>query len=205
MSTMNDPAWDEYLSTGEDPTGGQLEEADEEVPYSIKKRNPKGNGPGCFPVLCLLLIVLAAVGINKTESKKKAAENKARQEYMQRQELEHHWEMNHEYEAYKKREAQAKREAFEQFKEEVRQRSEAINEAKRQQSRSLSGSAYECGYRDGYECGHDDGDCNEGYGYSFLDEVSFRRYGEDYRQGFYVGYKAGFNAGREDYEYIEEL
>lgn len=31
MSDKTDPAWDEYLSTGEDPTGGELEEADDEV------------------------------------------------------------------------------------------------------------------------------------------------------------------------------
>ena len=31
MSDRTDPAWDEYLSTGEDPTGGELEEADEEI------------------------------------------------------------------------------------------------------------------------------------------------------------------------------
>lgn len=31
MSDRTDPAWDEYLSTGEDPTGGKLEEADEEI------------------------------------------------------------------------------------------------------------------------------------------------------------------------------
>lgn len=31
MSDRTDPAWDEYLSTGEDPTGGELQEADEEI------------------------------------------------------------------------------------------------------------------------------------------------------------------------------
>jgi len=31
MSDRTDPAWDEYLSTGEDPTGGELEDADEEI------------------------------------------------------------------------------------------------------------------------------------------------------------------------------
>ena len=31
MSDRTDPAWDEYLSTGEDPTGGELEEFDEEI------------------------------------------------------------------------------------------------------------------------------------------------------------------------------
>jgi len=30
MSDRTDPAWDEYLSTGIDPTGGELEAADEE-------------------------------------------------------------------------------------------------------------------------------------------------------------------------------
>lgn len=30
MSDYEDPAWDEYLSTGEDPTGGDL---DDETPY----------------------------------------------------------------------------------------------------------------------------------------------------------------------------
>lgn len=31
MSDRTDPAWDEYLSTGEDPTGGALEETDKEI------------------------------------------------------------------------------------------------------------------------------------------------------------------------------
>ena len=31
MSDRTDPAWDEYFSTGEDPTSGELEEADEEI------------------------------------------------------------------------------------------------------------------------------------------------------------------------------
>ena len=31
MSDRTDPAWDEFLSTGEGPTGGELEEADEEI------------------------------------------------------------------------------------------------------------------------------------------------------------------------------
>lgn len=31
MSDRTDPVWDEYLSTGEDPTGGELEETNEEI------------------------------------------------------------------------------------------------------------------------------------------------------------------------------
>lgn len=31
MPDRTDPAWDEYLSTGEDPTSGELKEADDEV------------------------------------------------------------------------------------------------------------------------------------------------------------------------------
>lgn len=31
MSDRTDPAWDEYLSTGEDPTGGELEGNEEEI------------------------------------------------------------------------------------------------------------------------------------------------------------------------------
>lgn len=31
MSGYTDPAWDEYLSTGEDPTGGELEGYEEEA------------------------------------------------------------------------------------------------------------------------------------------------------------------------------
>ena len=31
MSDRTDPAWEEYLSIGEDPTGGALEEADAEI------------------------------------------------------------------------------------------------------------------------------------------------------------------------------
>ncbi len=30
MSERTDPAWDEYLSTGIDPTGGELEDADKQ-------------------------------------------------------------------------------------------------------------------------------------------------------------------------------
>ena len=31
MSDRTDPAWDEFLSTGEGPTGGELKEADKEI------------------------------------------------------------------------------------------------------------------------------------------------------------------------------
>lgn len=31
MSERTDPAWDEFLSTGESPTGGELKETDKEI------------------------------------------------------------------------------------------------------------------------------------------------------------------------------
>ena len=31
MSDRTDPAWDEFLSTGEGPIGGELKEADKEI------------------------------------------------------------------------------------------------------------------------------------------------------------------------------
>ena len=200
-----DPSWEEYLSTGEDPTGGLLEEADNETAYTPKapKLAPKGNGgPNPIFVLCVIILAIGLVcdGVNKSNAKKKAEKEKARQEYLLQQEKDRRWEMDHEYEAYKEREAQTKREIYEQFKEDVRQRSEAINEAKKQQQ-ARAGTPYSRGYHDGYECGYDDGDCNESYGYSFLDEGIFSRYGEEYRRGFLAGYREGFSAGREDYDY----
>ena len=39
MSDRTDPAWDEYLSTGEDPTGGELEDADEERNHERIRHN----------------------------------------------------------------------------------------------------------------------------------------------------------------------
>lgn len=204
-----DPAWEEYLTTGEDPTGGLLEEADNMESYCPQPKQPRrtpnrngNNGVGIVHFILLIILIALSAGAEKSRNdKKKAEEEKARQELYQQQERERRWEMDHEYLLYKEKEAQAKRELFEQFQEEVRQRSEAINKAKKQQKQTSSGSPYERGYHDGYECGYDDGDCNEGYGYSFLDEATLRRYGEDYRRGFESGYKAGFSAGREDYEY----
>ena len=84
MSDRTDPAWDEYLSTGEDPTGGALEEAyeetvsDEVVPgewqqYSrqaenkphVKKAFTKAGFDQLFDTLELLAVIiflLACVG-----------------------------------------------------------------------------------------------------------------------------------------------
>lgn len=61
------------------------------------------------------------------------------------------------------------------------------------------------GYRDGYECGYDDGDCNEGYGYSYLSDGVMARYSSSYRYGFEKGYHDGFLDGREDLEFEYEM
>ena len=91
-----DSAWDEYLSTGEDPTGGLLEEADNETANTPKapKHAPKGNG-GPNPIFSLCVIILAigliCNGVNKSNAKKKAEKEKARQEYLLQQEKERRW------------------------------------------------------------------------------------------------------------------
>lgn len=39
MQEYNDPAWDEYLSTGEDPTGGELEDYDNEEVEEVEAQD----------------------------------------------------------------------------------------------------------------------------------------------------------------------
>lgn len=62
-------------------------------------------------------------------------------------------------------------------------------------------ATYDDGYRDGYECGYDDGDCNEGYGYSWISADMDQFYSIAYKKGFRIGYREGFSVGMEDYQY----
>ena len=81
-------------------------------------------------------------------------------------------------------------------------RRKADADAFRQQMiRKARAATYDEGYRDGYECGYDDGDCNEGYGYSWISDDLIPYYSASYKKGFSSGYRSGLYAGREDYEY----
>lgn len=206
-----DPAWDEYLSTGEDPTGGALEEADSPSCHSQQLKRPSKENPpkGCSPIgiiLSIVLILFLVIGNIITKSnERKEAERKERehQESIQRaQEWRRH--EDEAYRLYKEMEAEGKKAQAEQFRKEVAARSKAIREAKKQQSGNIVYD-YRQGYHDGYECGYDDGDCNEGYGYSYLDDSTLSKYGSDYRKGFHAGYRKGFDAGKEDYQYSEGI
>ncbi len=71
MSDYEDPAWEEYLSTGEDPTGGDLD--DDETLYEVSRQttkpkakpvptNKEKQGPSDFSGIgCLLWIIVGII------------------------------------------------------------------------------------------------------------------------------------------------
>lgn len=170
-----------------------------------RNKRPQKHSAGLSPIeiFCCIVFILALIisGVQKRSNEKKEAQRKEieRQEAVERSKV---WHM--EYQAFKEKEEARKKAEYEEFCKEVEMRSQAIKEAKEKQAANIVYD-YRQGYHDGYECGYDDGDCNEGYGYSFLDENTLSRYGSEYRQGFLSGYKKGYSAGKEDYQYTEGI
>lgn len=206
MSGYTDPAWDEYLSTGEDPTGGELEEQ-EPAPRVSRPRKPQEPKAGCGVYFLLATLIVfafcyigAKVSEQKEEAKKKAQEEYA--EYDRIRRAEEQFRRDTMYDGMKRRRELAEKAL--KAKEDSARRARMDAYAKEMKKKNIAAAkvaTYDDGYRDGYECGHDDADCNEGYGYSWIDEELAQYYSAAYKKGFSVGYKAGFGTGREDYEY----
>lgn len=81
-----DPAWDEYLSTGEDPTGGELEEQGY-APEPSRPNRPQKQPAGCgafFLILCVVFFALCFI-LPKQREKREAAEKKAQEEWAEYQ------------------------------------------------------------------------------------------------------------------------
>ena len=201
-----DPAWDEYLSTGEDPTGGELEEQ-EYTPEPSRPHRPQKQPAGCgvlFFVLCVVFFAICIIAPKQRE-KKAAAEKKAQEEwaeYQRARRAEEQFRLDTMYDAMKRR--QELEEKAIKAKEDSARRARMDAYTKEMRSKNIAyakSATYDDGYRDGYECGHDDADCNEGYGYSRISEDLAQYYTAAYKKGFSNGYRAGFSAGREDYEY----
>lgn len=206
MSGYTDPAWDEYLSTGEDPTGGELEEQ-EYTPRPSRSNRPPKQPTGCgvlFLILCVIFFAFCIIEPKQRE-KKKEAEKKAQEEWVEYERIrraEEQFRLDTMYDGMKRRRKLAEK-ALKAKEDSARQaRMDAYaKEMKKKNIAAAKVATYDDGYRDGYECGHDDADCNEGYGYSRISEELAQYYSAAYKKGFSVGYKAGFGAGREDYEY----
>ena len=206
MSDYTDPAWDEYLSTGEDPTGGKLEEQGY-TPRPSRSSRPQKQPTGCGVLFFILCVVFFAVCIIEPiqREKKKAAEKKAQEEwteYQRKKRAEEQFRLDTMYDAMKRR--QELEEKALKTKEDSSRRAKMnafAREMKKKNIEYAKSATYDDGYHDGYECGHDDADCNEGYGYSWINNELAQYHSTSYKKGFSAGYKAGFGAGREDYEY----
>lgn len=177
--------------------------ANYESNHQNKRRQKNSAGLSPIEIFCCIAFALALIisGVEKRSKEKREAE---RAEFERLEAIERSKVWNMEYQAYKEKEEARKKAEYEEFCKEVEARSQAIKESQKKQVAAIVYD-YRQGYNDGYECGYDDGDCNEGYGYSFLDENTLTRYGTDYKSGFYSGYSAGFAAGKEDYQYSEGI
>ena len=209
MSDRTDPAWDEYMSTGEDPTGGELEGNDDTSPSYAGRGNRKP--PGCnafFAAVCICFFVACLIA-PEYRKKKEEAEIRERQEwteYQRRLRDEQQFRIDTAYDALMRRREIAEKELKRKEDSTRLARMAAYSEEMRKKNIAAPRTAtYDDGYREGYECGHDDADCNEGYGYSEIDPELARYYTESYKRGFARGYRAGYGAGKEDYEYVNGI
>lgn len=206
MSDRTDPAWEEYLSTGEDPTGGELEEQ-KPAPRVSRPRKPQEPKVGCGVYFLLALLIVSALCYigTKVSQQKEAAQKKAQEEYAEQERIrraEEQFRRDTMYDGMKRRRELAEKAL--KAKEDSARRARMDAYAKEMKKKNIAAAkvaTYDDGYRDGYECGYDDADCNEGYGYSWIDEELAKYYTSAYKRGFEAGYRVGFGAGREDYEY----
>lgn len=210
MSGYTDPAWDEYLSSGEDPTGGELEEQTP-APRAPRPRKPQESKPGCGVYFTIILIIAFALGFigTKVNEQKEAEQKKAQEEYAEYERAiraEEQFRRDTAYDGWKRRKEIAEK-ALKAKADSIRraQLDSCAREMKKKNIAAAKVATYDEGYRDGYECGHDDADCGEGYGYSWINEELARYYSSAYKRGFEAGYRAGFGAGREDFDYTHGI
>ena len=219
-----DEAWEEYMSTGVDPTGGELgPDFDVErgsAPITPPPNQPNGNSPfnprTLFWILCIGFFVVA--GISAIDKKQK---EKARQEQAARDK---EWE-EYKREQQRQREAEARKHEHVKTPEEIEAEKKAIREEVQQLLRSgqglygkgmspqerkanptavqsnlpKRGTPYGDGYWDGYDEGFDDADGHNSYGFKY-DEAGSKYKGDalsKYVQGYRKGYKEGWEEGIE--------
>lgn len=197
MSSRTDPAWDEYLSTGEDPTGGELDERPR-----FKPQQPS-NGTGCGVIFFIATaIFLGIVSLTQKSNEEKETQRQREIEVQNTLIRQKELEQRRMQESISYRRQAVSDSVERAIAAETAARRKADADAFRQQMiRKARASTYDDGYRDGYECGYDDGDCNEGYGYSWISADMEQFYSSAYKEGFRIGYREGFSAGMEDYQY----
>lgn len=171
MSDYTDPAWEEYLSTGEDPTGGELEEQ-EPAPRVSRPRRSQEPKPGCGVYFLLALLIVSALCYIGTmvSQQNEAAQKKAQEEYAEQDRIrraEEQFRRDTMYDGMKRR-RELKEKALKAKEDSARRaRMDAYaKEIKKKNIAAAKVATYDDGYRDGYECGHDDADCNEGVPYN---------------------------------------
>lgn len=207
-----DPAWDEYLSTGIDPTGGELEEA--APPKSYHPRPPRRNKPQkpspfsiifWCAVLCFFLICIASGEKRKAENEQARINNEAYQKAMCQQRQLEKLRQDSINASLKRRSDSLDAVSKQKEKAAALERMEKnAAEYRARLEREGPAATFDQGYRDGYECGHDDSDCGESYGNSRMSDDVIRYYSKAYQEGFKAGYAKGYKAGREDFDYINE-
>ena len=217
-----DAAWEEYLSTGIDPTGGELgpdfdPETGKELPevenvVTSGTRGKQLKPSGWERFLLLGIVVFFIIGIiswiDKSQREKARVEQAARdkeyaeyQRELQRQRererlLNEHVKTPEEIEAEK----QATREEVQRLLNSGRglygqgaSPSTAGKPAQVQSNLPKRGTPYGDGYSDGYEEGYDDAD---GYNqYRFKYDESTNKYSGKARSEYVRGYRKGYKAG----------
>ena len=225
-----DAAWEEYLSTGIDPTGGELgldfepvtsEELPEEyvvTPGTGGKHLRPFGWERLFWIATIVFFIICIISwIDRNQKEKARVEQAARdkeyaeyqQELLRQRErerlLNEHVKTPEEIEAEK----QATREEVQKLLNSGRglygqgaTPSTAGKPAQVQFNLPKRGTPYGDGYWDGYEEGYDDADGHNQYGFKY-DESTNKYSGKalsEYVRGYRKGYKAGWDEGQEDLE-----
>ena len=227
---QRDAAWEEYLSTGIDPTGGELgpdfdpvtcEELPEEyvvTPGTGGKHLRPFGWERLFWIATIVFFIICIISwIDRNQKEKARVEQAARdkeyakyqQELLRQRErerlLNEHVKTPEEIEAEK----QATREEVQRLLNSGRglygqgaSPSTAGKPAQVQSNLPKRGTPYGDGYWDGYEEGYDDADGHNQYRFKY-DESTNKYSGKarsEYVRGYRKGYKAGWDEGKEDLE-----
>ena len=220
-----DAAWEEYLSTGIDPTGGELgpdfdPETGEELPeveYVVtsgtggKQLKPSGWDRFLLLGIVVFFIICIISWIDKSQKEKARIEQAARdkeyaeyQQELQRQRererlLNEHVKTLEEIDAEK----QATREEVQRLLNSGRglygqgvTPNTTAKPAQVQSNLPKRGTPYGDGYWDGYEEGYDDADGHNQYGFKY--DESTNKYGGKALSEYVRGYRKGYKAGWEE-------
>lgn len=195
----SDPAWDEYMSTGIDPTGGDLG-ADFNPENKIRrvhkantlKQNKNYLGCGVIFILIACVAFISYKVISNSDKQTKTSEEYELEITLERIQR-----------AIEQMESEPRHEPFVITETEsahivttspIDVEVTVVRNTPKQQKREYT--PYQRGYWDGYDEGYDDRIQRMGYGYKYdCDEESY-----DYQQGYANGYKDGFSEGWEEYD-----